>query len=556
MAAICHLQSESGIVQELPKIRERFHLIIGNRQHEIDVSDVAQTIDWKRCMQIRTNTTRRNINPMSPILVAAALVAQWMIAVSPARAAESVTVPPYQPVVGTERHYRVQKTTETDMSLWFDKPEASSVVMRGDFRQSATVLSRDDKGMRMRWRLSADIPPDATGAADSYPMNAMFRNSLAAYGVEQLEFEADLGGAPTALVGADQIVANMERLLATQAPGGAVVPDSAASRMLQTVKTDPLAVIDVLAPESMTVALGQSSQAFTTDIGQEWTVAGNEELKGTLVPTTTVWKLEASDNAAQTATFSANVIYDPVTLLQSQQSSIEGMIANFGERAKQLTDAQLAEARSAGKSRTVTYVISTRDGSTIEVLESTIAAVGGVKITVATHMWREDQPPVLPAPHGWNANTLSGQRVEPLPKNNAQASIDLRQYGTETEANSIPSPNQDDGDKTSADKTKDIAPISLKIASAKTLVDPVSFGPAVEIVLTPESAKVFGDFTRAALGQKTQLLVDGKVIFEPVVREPIMGGSVTIGGLDSAQAQKIEQQLSSSDATITVQLAP
>ncbi|MCZ4072458.1 hypothetical protein [Agrobacterium sp. LMR679] len=69
-----------------------------------------------------------------------------------------MTVPPYEPAIGAESHYRVQKTTETDMSLWLDKPEASSVVMRGDFRQSATVLSRNDEGMRVKWRLSADLP--------------------------------------------------------------------------------------------------------------------------------------------------------------------------------------------------------------------------------------------------------------------------------------------------------------------------------------------------------------------------------------------------------------
>lgn len=234
--------------------------------------------------------------------------------------------------------------------------------------------------------------PDATGAADSYAMNAMFRNSLAAYGVEELEFDADPSGAPTALVGADQIIANMEMLLSTSSS------DNTASRMLQAVKGNPLVVIDVLAPESMILALGQSSEAFTTDIGKEWTVAGSEELKGMLVPTSTVWKLEAADKARQTATFSAKVTYDPAALLQSQQSSIDGMIASFADRAKQLTDAQLAQARSAGKSRTVTYVNSTHDGSTIEVLENTVANVGGMKVTVAVHIWREDQPPVLPTP--------------------------------------------------------------------------------------------------------------------------------------------------------------
>lgn len=282
----------------------------------------------RRDRQIRTNVTRRNIGLVPPLFLAAGLIFQATMAVSPAQAAESVTVPPYEPAIGAESHYRVQKTTETDMSLWFDKPEASSVVMRGDFRQSATVLSRDADGMRMKWTLSADIAPDATGAADSYAMNAMFRNSLAAYGVKALEFDADPSGTPTALVGADQIIANMEMLLSTSAS------DNTASRMLQTVKGNPLVVIDVLAPESMILALGQSSEAFTTDIGREWTVEGSEELKGMLVPTRTVWKLEAADRIRQTATFSATVTYDPVALLQSQQSSIDGMIASFADRAK------------------------------------------------------------------------------------------------------------------------------------------------------------------------------------------------------------------------------
>lgn len=500
-------------------------------------------------MQIRKNATHRTIGLVSPLFLAAGLIFQATIAVGLAQAAESVTVPPYAPAVGTERHYRVQKTTETDMSLWLDKPEASAVVLRGDFRQSATVLSRDDEGMRVQWRLSADLPPDVADAADSYPMNAMFRNSLAAYGVQQLEFEADPSGTPTALIGADQIVANMERLLSTSAP------DSTASRMLQTVKNSPLTIIDVLAPEIMTLGLGQSSEAFTADIGQEWTVAGNEELKGMLVPTSTVWKLEAADKTRQTATFIAKITYDPVTLLQSQQASIDGIIASFGDRAKQLTDAQLAQVRSAAKSRTVTYVNSTRDGSTLEVLENTVASVGGMTVTVAVHIWQEDQPPALPAPHAWNANALSGQLVEPLPKNNAQTSIDLDQYRPKTDADTPPSPNQTDGGKTSVDSAGDIAPVSLKVARAKASVDPAA-GPRVEIALTRESTKAFENFTHAALGQKIQLLVDGEVIFEPVMREPIMGGVVPIGGIDSAQALAIERQLSSSGAAIIVRLAP
>lgn len=97
-----------------------------------------------------------------------------------ALAADSVVVPAYAPETGVEYLYRSHRTTSTDMSLWFDRPAA---IMRGDFRQRMTVLSRDAEGMRVRWSLSADLPQDAEGAADTYAMNALYRNTLSAYGV-------------------------------------------------------------------------------------------------------------------------------------------------------------------------------------------------------------------------------------------------------------------------------------------------------------------------------------------------------------------------------------
>ena len=115
--------------------------------------------------------------PLIPLALA------FMIVTDMAQAGETIAIPRYQPEIGKVATYRIEKTTETDMSLWFDKPEAASMVMRGDFRQQTAVISRDDKGMRMRWALSAALPPAAQSAADSYAMNPQYANSLAAYGL-------------------------------------------------------------------------------------------------------------------------------------------------------------------------------------------------------------------------------------------------------------------------------------------------------------------------------------------------------------------------------------
>ena len=171
------------------------------------------------------------------------------------------------------------------MSSWPGAPVAAPVVMRGDFLLSATVLTRDEAGLRMRWDLSADLPADATGGAGAYPLNALYGGTLAAYGLRQLEIDTDPTGTPTAVPGADAIIATLERTLAATGPGGAVAPpDSAARRALATIKANPLAIVGVLAPESATLALAQSSQASAFAIGQEWTVPGSEDIRAFASP--------------------------------------------------------------------------------------------------------------------------------------------------------------------------------------------------------------------------------------------------------------------------------
>lgn len=473
-----------------------------------------------------------------------------LITAAVAQAGESVIVPRYQPEIGTVHTYHIQKTTETDMSLWFDKPEAASMVMRGDFRHQSAVLSRDDKGMRVHWALSAALPPAAQSAADSYPMNAQYANSLAAYGVQQLEFETDLTGYPTALAGADQIVAHMEDLIAAPGPGGAAVPaESVASQMLQAVKDSPLKVVDILIPEVIVLSLGQASQDTTTEVGSTWSAKSDESIGDGIVPATSAWKLMSTNSARRIATFSMLQSFDPAALQAATKAPTEKIIAGFGERAKQLTDEQMTRVRSPQKSRDLTLVVSLEDGSTVEALDSVTVDSAGTKLTIVTHIWRDDQLPMLLEPLAWNANSISAQSVNPLGQTTTQPS-DLEGFRGEAKSGA-PVEQQ-----VAAKPPKAVAPISLKVAKAEVTTQSISYGAAVKVDLAPDSTNAFRDFTLAAIGQKTQLVVDGKVISEPVIQEPIMGGSVMISVDTAAEAQAIAQQLSASDATITVRLAP
>lgn len=511
-------------------------------------------------MPIRTLNDRRKARLWPFVLV----LSGQLGVVGPAQAEESVTIPRYQPEIGAVRTYRIQKTTETDMSLWLDKPEAASMVMRGDFRQQTAVLSRDEKEMRISWALSAELPPAAQSLPDSYALNAQFANSLTAYGVQQLELETDLTGYPTALIGSDQIIAHMESLIASPGPAGATVPaDSVASQMVQAVKDNPLKVAEVLIPEVIVLSLGQASQDATTEVGSAWETKSDENIGDAVVSGTSAWKFESTDAARRTATFSMKQSFDPAALQSAMKTRIDKMIAGFGERASQLTQEQMARVRSSQKSRALTLVVSLQDGSTVEALDSVTVDTAGTKLTLVTHIWRDDQLPTLPEPPAWNAKSVSAQSVSPLAQTTTLPS-DLEKLSSEPGAKSTASDEQQDAAEaigsgqsgTDSSSPAAIAPLSLEVLNAQSVLDPLNAQPAVNVALTSTSAKAFGDFTRAAIGKQTQVLIGGKVVLEPVVREPILGGTLTISGLDTEQAKAIERQLLAPGATITVRLAP
>lgn len=445
---------------------------------------------------------------------------------SPARSNESVTVPGYAPATGIEHSYRIQKATESDMSFWFDKSGTSSLITRGEFRQKMTVLSRDEKGMRVHWSLSADLPDGVAGAADTYQMNLLYRNSLAAYGVGSLELETDLNGYPRSVLGADRILVHM-RKMAANGPGGAVAaPGSSVDNIIDRIEQNPVLVVTALAPETQLLASGQSYQDETMGVGQALTASRNEDYGGVSVPVTSTWVLESTDATSRTATLSVSDAYDPAALGQSQQEVIAKLMAAFDERVKSLTTDQLASVKRADKKRSAKFVVSLNDGSVVEASEVVTITMAGTILRTYTYIRREDVPASLQVPPILTTavQQTPNLHIEPLPPVNAGPGI-----LDELSASEAPTAaSQDTTVATGNDQAKSIAPIWLEVTSAEVVSASNPYGFELNIVLTPESADKFRDFTQAAIGQQMQIVINDNVVMEPWIRQPVTVGRLTI----------------------------
>lgn len=84
----------------------------------------------------------------------------------------------------------------------------------------------------------------------------------------------------------------------------------------------------------------------------------------------------------------------------------------------------------------------------------------------------------------------------------------------------------------------------------------MSYDHGLNIVLTPESAAKFRDFTQAVLGRQTQMLINDKVVMEPWMREPIMDGRIVLAGTDRKDLEALAEQLKVPGAKILVRLRP
>lgn len=99
------------------------------------------------------------------------------------------------------------------------------------------------------------------------------------------------------------------------------------------------------------------------------------------------------------------------------------------------------------------------------------------------------------------------------------------------------------------------APLSLTVVKAEVVADIATGQPVVSITFDAASAEAFAAFTRDNVGMLTVVRVDGEEIMRPVIREPIVAGTVQISGnMTMADAEALARRLTAGDATIEVEV--
>jgi SecD/SecF fusion protein len=87
-----------------------------------------------------------------------------------------------------------------------------------------------------------------------------------------------------------------------------------------------------------------------------------------------------------------------------------------------------------------------------------------------------------------------------------------------------------------------------ELADAEVGVDPMTFEPAILLRFGAAGTQKLAAFTRANVGRALAIVIDGRVISAPLIREPILGGRAQISGsLTKAEAVEIAARLRSKD---------
>lgn len=80
--------------------------------------------------------------------------------------------------------------------------------------------------------------------------------------------------------------------------------------------------------------------------------------------------------------------------------------------------------------------------------------------------------------------------------------------------------------------------LRVRVERAEAGSDMVTKAPIVTLELAPDSRAAFGEFTRARVGEQVRLRLGETVLSEPIIREPIAGGTLVINGQFTDQSAR------------------
>jgi preprotein translocase subunit SecD len=98
-------------------------------------------------------------------------------------------------------------------------------------------------------------------------------------------------------------------------------------------------------------------------------------------------------------------------------------------------------------------------------------------------------------------------------------------------------------------------PLRIELSGASLAFDKRTGRPVVAFRMTSRSAHAFAELTAANVGRKAAMLIDGRVVSAPIIREPILGGAGQIyGNFTADEARDMADRLASGKATLTIEI--
>jgi len=98
-------------------------------------------------------------------------------------------------------------------------------------------------------------------------------------------------------------------------------------------------------------------------------------------------------------------------------------------------------------------------------------------------------------------------------------------------------------------------PILIDVLDAKPNFDQRTNEPIITIQMTSASAKLFAEITSKNIGRKLELRIDGKTVMAPVIREPVMRGSVQVsGGWTQREVKDLADRIMAGNSKVEVEL--
>ena len=94
--------------------------------------------------------------------------------------------------------------------------------------------------------------------------------------------------------------------------------------------------------------------------------------------------------------------------------------------------------------------------------------------------------------------------------------------------------------------------LALDVDTVEVGVDPVTQQPIVTITLKPQSKTAVAAFSTLRVGESVTMRVDDMPLTKPVIREPILQGTLTIGGLTNEDARKLARDIGSGGRKLLV----